>query len=448
MRRIVIVGGGYAGFYTAWKLEKKLRKGEAEVIVIDPLPYMTYQPFLPEVMAGSVEPRHALVSLRRHLRRTELLAATVTAVDHARKTVTVRPAVGEEYELGYDIVVVTAGAVTRTFPIPGVLDEAIGLKTIEEAVAIRDRLIANFDRAATLLPGPDRARLLTATFVGGGFAGVEGFGELLSLATALLDSYPEITFDELDFRLVEAQGRILPEVSEKTGRWVVDSLEDRGGRVLLGTQLLSATGGHVVLSNGEEFDSDLIVWTAGTAANPVVAKHTDLPVDDRGRLVVGADLRVRDNGEVVVDAWGAGDDAAVPDVSRTAARSTTVPNAQHAVRQGKRLAANLVADLRGESPRDYVHSNLGVVATLGLYTGVFQSGPFVVKGFVAWVMHRGYHVLAVPTWERKVRVLAAWILSFVLGRDIVTLEQTQYPRDAFAGAGQGRRDEPRVGEPR
>jgi len=435
MRRIVIVGGGYAGFYTAWNLEKRLRRGEAEVVVIDPLPYMTYQPFLPEVMAGSVEPRHALVSLRRHLHRTELLSARVTRIDHARKTVTVQPAVGDDYDLDYDIVVVTAGAVTRTFPIPGVQSEAIGLKTIEEAVAVRDRLLANFDRAAALEPGPERRRLLTATFVGGGFAGVEGFGELLSLASALLDSYPELSFDELDFRLVEAQGRILPEVSEKTGRWVVDSLEDRGGRVHLNTQLGAALDGHVVLSTGEEFDSDLIVWTAGTAANPVVARHTDLPVDDRGRLLVGADLRVREAGEIVVDAWGAGDNAAVPDVSRNAARSTTVPNAQHAVRQGKRLAKNLAASLRGEAPRDYVHANLGVVATLGLYTGVFQSGPFVVKGFIAWVMHRGYHVLAVPTWERKVRVLAAWILSFVLGRDIVSLEQTQHPRDAFEQVG-------------
>jgi len=435
MRRIVIVGGGYAGFYTAWNLEKRLRRGEAEVVVIDPLPYMTYQPFLPEVMAGSVEPRHALVSLRRHLHRTELLSARVTRIDHGRKTVTVQPAVGDDYDLDYDIVVVTAGAVTRTFPIPGVQSEAIGLKTIEEAVAVRDRLLANFDRAAALEPGPERRRLLTATFVGGGFAGVEGFGELLSLASALLDSYPELSFDELDFRLVEAQGRILPEVSEKTGRWVVDSLEDRGGRVHLNTQLVSALDGHVVLSTGEEFDSDLIVWTAGTAANPVVARHTDLPVDDRGRLLVGADLRVREADEIVVDAWGAGDNAAVPDVSRNAARSTTVPNAQHAVRQGKRLAKNLAASLRGEAPRDYVHANLGVVATLGLYTGVFQSGPFVVKGFIAWVMHRGYHVLAVPTWERKVRVLAAWILSFVLGRDIVSLEQTQHPRDAFEQVG-------------
>ena len=436
MRRIVIIGGGYAGFYTAWKLEKRLREGEAEVVVIDPLPYMTYQPFLPEVMAGSVEPRHALISLRRHLHRTELITATVTHIDHAHKSVEVQPAAGEGYDLRYDILVVTAGAVTRTFPIPGVQTEAIGLKTIEEAVAIRDRLIANFDLASALEPGAERSRLLAVTFVGGGFAGVEGFGELLSLATSLLKSYPELSFSELNFQLVEAQSRILPEVSDKVGAWVVAALEDRGARIHLDTQILSAVDGDVVLSNGDRYESDLIVWTAGTAANPLLTKHTDLPIDERGRLIVGADLRVRDaDGAVVTDAWGAGDNAAVPDISKNAARSTTVPNAQHAVRQGRRLAANLVAALRGEQPIDYVHPNLGVVATLGLYTGVFQSGPFVVKGFPAWLMHRGYHVFAIPTWERKIRVLAVWVLAFLLGRDIVSIEKTQHPRDAFEQVG-------------
>jgi len=436
MRRIVIIGGGYAGFYTAWKLEKRLREGEAEVVVIDPLPYMTYQPFLPEVMAGSVEPRHALISLRRHLHRTELITATVTHIDHAHKSVEVQPAAGEGYDLRYDILVVTAGAVTRTFPIPGVQTEAIGLKTIEEAVAIRDRLIANFDLASALEPGAERSRLLAVTFVGGGFAGVEGFGELLSLATSLLKSYPELSFGELNFQLVEAQSRILPEVSDKVGAWVVAALEDRGARIHLDTQILSAVDGDVVLSNGDRYESDLIVWTAGTAANPLLTKHTDLPIDERGRLIVGADLRVRDaDGAVVTDAWGAGDNAAVPDISKNAARSTTVPNAQHAVRQGRRLAANLVAALRGEQPIDYVHPNLGVVATLGLYTGVFQSGPFVVKGFPAWLMHRGYHVFAIPTWERKIRVLAVWVLAFLLGRDIVSIEKTQHPRDAFEQVG-------------
>ena len=152
MPKILIVGGGYAGFYTALRLEKWLRAGEAEVTVVDPLPYMTYQPFLPEVAAGSIEPRHAVVSLRRHLKTTTVITAKVTGIDHATKTATITPIVGEPWELGYDIVIVTAGSVSRTFPIPGVADEAIGMKNIEEAVAVRDRVMSNFERRQCCRP--------------------------------------------------------------------------------------------------------------------------------------------------------------------------------------------------------------------------------------------------------------------------------------------------------
>ncbi|MBG0564606.1 NAD(P)/FAD-dependent oxidoreductase [Actinoplanes aureus] len=436
MRTILVVGGGYAGFYTAWKLERKLRRDEARVVVVDPRPYMTYQPFLPEVLAGSVEARHAAVSLRRHLKRSRVVSGRVVAVDHAHRRVTVRPAEGEEYQLGYDIIVVTAGAVTRKLAIPGVAEQAIGMKHVEEAVAIRDRMFTNFDRASALPPGPLRRRLLTVTFVGGGFSGVEGIGELLSLATSLMRRYPELDPGELSFHLVEARDRILPEVTDEPGRWVVGSLEKRGARVHLNAQLVSAVDGHVVLSDGEEFDSDLIVWTAGNGANPMVRSHTDLPVDARGMLVVRADLRVGTDDEPVPDAWGAGDDAAVPDLAVNRPGAATVPNAQHAVRQGKLLARNIVATLRGREPKKYVHHSLGTVATLGLGRGIFQYHRIVIKGLPAWLMHRGYHVLAVPSWERKVRVLAVWLTAAVFGRDIVSLASVQDPRREFVTGGE------------
>ena len=435
MKHILIVGGGYAGFYTAWKLEKKLRRGEARVTVIDPRPYMTYQPFLPEVAAGSVEPRHVAVSLRSHLRRTHLVAGAVTHVDHRNRTVTVRPEDGEQFELGYDVIVVTAGAVTRTFPIPGLDDVAIGMKNVEEAVSIRDRLLSSFDRAAMLPPGPARQKLLTVTFVGGGFSGVEGFGETLALATALLRSYPELTMADLSFHLVEAQGRILPEVTDKPGAWVVRHLEQRGGHVHLNSQLQSAENGHVRLSTGEEYDSELVIWTAGNAQNPVIASHTDLPLDERGYIRVRADLRVDGPDGIIADAWAAGDDAFVPDLTSDAPSARAVPNAQHAVRQGKRLAANLVATLRGDAPRDYVHHGLGVVATLGIGHGIFQYKRIVITGPVAWLMHRGYHALAVPTWERKIRVVLVWAGAVFGGRDIVSLSATTDPRHAFVTGG-------------
>jgi NADH dehydrogenase len=284
-------------------------------------------------------------------------------------------------------------------------------------------------------PGPGRSRLLTFAYVGGGFSGVEGFGELLSLATSLLKSYPEIRFSELAFHLVEANNRILPEVTDAPGRWVVDSLRARGGHVHLNARVVSAIDSHVVLSNGEEFDANLIVWTAGNAAHPVISKHTDLPTDDRGRVLVRADLRVGTADAPVLDAWAAGDNAAVPDLASPVPGALTVPNAQHAVRQGKRLAANIAATLHGELPRDYRHDSLGVVATLGLGRGIFQYKRLVIKGPLAWLMHRGYHVLAIPTWERKIRVLAVWLTAFVLGRDIVSLLSVQEPRAEFVAGG-------------
>ncbi|MER3389685.1 MAG: FAD-dependent oxidoreductase [Microcella sp.] len=430
MPRILIVGGGYAGFYTALKLEKWLRKGEAEVVMVDPLPYMTYQPFLPEVAAGSIEPRHAVVSHRRHLRRTRVITAKVSSLQHASKTATIEPEVGEPFELDYDHVVMTAGSVSRTFPIPGVADEAIGMKSIEEAVAVRDRLIDNFHRAALLPPGPERDRLLTVVVVGGGFAGIETFAELRSLASALLKEHPTLTIDDTHFHLIEAMGRIMPEVSLKTSHWVLKNLAQRAAIVHLETQLTSAVDGHLELSTGESLESDLIIWTAGVMANPVL-RGTDLPVDERGRLRAQADLRVVDDNGVVEAAWTAGDVAAVPDLSGGGVGGFCVPNAQHAVRQGKRLAANVVAVLRGEDPKDYEHKNLGAVAGLGLGYGAFQSGKIGITGFAAWIMHRGYHGLAIPMWERKLRVVGDWVGNVVFGRDNVSLSAREEPAAYF-----------------
>ncbi|QAV71304.1 NAD(P)/FAD-dependent oxidoreductase [Salinibacterium sp. UTAS2018] len=430
MPKILIVGGGYAGFYTARKLEKWLRRGEAEVTMVDPLPYMTYQPFLPEVAAGSIEPRHAVVPHRRHLKTTKVVTAKVTGINHATKTATIQPEVGDSWEMEYDLVVVTAGAVSRTFPIPGVADEAIGMKTIEEAVEVRDRILTNFDKASNLPAGPERDRLLTFVVVGGGFAGIEAFGEMRSLASSLLALYPNLKFEDTHFHLIEAMGRIMPEVSLETSKWVIKNLADRGAQIHLDTQLKSAVNGVVELSTGESFESDTIVWTAGVMANPVV-RATDLPIEERGRIRVQADLRVINDDGIVEGAWGAGDVCAVPDLTGGGVGGFCVPNAQHAVRQAKLMAKNIVASLRGEEPKDYFHKNQGAVAGLGLYHGVFQSGKIAIKGFPAWFMHRGYHGMAMPMFERKARVFSNWITNFFWGRDTVSIEARVEPRRAF-----------------
>jgi len=430
MPKILIVGGGYAGFYTALKLESLLGKNEAEVTLVDPLSYMTYQPFLPEVVAGSIEARHAVVSHRRHLRKTNIINGKVTNVDHTKKTATIEVAGLKPYKETYDHIVVTAGAVSRTFPIPGVAEQAIGLKGIEEAVEVRNRILTNFDRAANLPAGAARDRLLTFVVVGGGFAGIETFAEMRSLASYLLRYYPTLSFDDVHFHLIEAMGRIMPEVSQVTSEWVIANLDRRGAQIHLNTQLLSAVGGKVELSTGESFESDVIVWTAGVMAHPYV-RNTDLPVDDRGRITAKATLQVTDGDDVLEGAWTAGDVSAVPDLSGFGVGGFCVPNAQHAVRQAKLLAKNIVADLRGEGVKEYFHKPLGAVAGLGIGVGVFQYKKLAVKGLLAWFMHRGYHGLAIPMWERKIRVFSGWAWNILLRRDIVGISATKAPRLQF-----------------
>ena len=430
MPKIVIVGGGYSGFYTAFKLERLLRRNESEVVLVDPLPYMTYQPFLPEVAAGSIEARHVIVPLRRHLRKTRVITARVTGIDHSSRTVTMTPEVGESFTETYDHIVVTAGAVSRTFPIPGVADVAIGMKTIEEAVAVRDRLIDNMHIAASMPPGPQRDRLLTVVVVGGGFAGIETFAELRGLASHLLKQFPSLTIDDTHFHLVEAMDRIMPEVSLKTSLWVIRNLERRQAHIHLNTQLVSALDGRIQLSNGLNLETDLVIWTAGVKAATMLG-GSGIPLDARERITARADLRVVDGEEIVQGLWTAGDVAAVPDLTGGGVGGYCVPNAQHAVRQGKLLAKNLVAVLRGEEPKDYSHKNLGAVAGLGVGVGVFQSGPIALTGFIAWLAHRGYHGLAMPMWERKFRVLNDWMLQAVWGRDTVSIRKVQRPRAFF-----------------
>ena len=429
-QRILIIGGGYAGFYTAWKLEKLLKSGEAEVTMVDPLPYMPYQPFLPEVAAGSIEPRHVVVSHRQHLRKTHLVSGKMLKVSHKTRKATIEVEGGKNKVLEYDQIVMTAGAVTRTFPIKGIADQAIGMKTIEEAVEVRNRLIGNFERAAALPKGALRQRLLTVVVVGGGFAGIEAFAELRSAATHLLRYYPEIDFEEVQFHLIEAMGRIMPEVSEKTANWVVNNLNSRAAYVHLNTQVESADKGVVKLSTGESMESDLIIWTAGVAAAPV-AKNCDFPLDARFRINGNALLQIVDGEKPLKGAWTAGDVAAIPDLTGGGVGGYCVPNAQHAVRQAKLLAKNIVANIRGEAIREYRWKTIGAVAGLGIGVGAIKFGKFGMTGFLPWLAHRGYHGLAMPTWERKIRVVSGWVWNAFLGRDLSTLEAVRSPRLFF-----------------
>jgi NADH dehydrogenase len=441
-QRILIVGAGHVGLYAALRLSKRVPASVAEIVVVDPQPHMTYQPFLPEAAAGNISPRHTVVPLRRELRRCRVLSGEVTRIDHANRVATVAPIVGPAVEVGYDQIVVAPGSVSRTLPIPGLREQAVGFKTIGEAIWLRNHVLDRLDVAATTQDQETRRRALTFVFVGGGYAGIEALAEMEDMARDALRYYRELEPVQMRWVLVEATQRILPEVDPDMGQYTVDQLVRRGMDVRLGTRLESCVDGLVRLSDGESFEADTIVWTAGVRASPML-EATDLPRDERGRVRCAATLQVVDaDGRVVEGAWSAGDCAAVPDLRSPVPGATCSPSAQHAVRQARLLADNIRGQLRGEPPHEYAHRHAGSVASLGLHKGVAQVYGIKLRGVPAWFMHRTYHMSRIPSINRKIRVLVDWTLALVLKREVVSMGELHAPREPFteAAGAAGRQD--------
>jgi NADH:ubiquinone reductase (H+-translocating) len=427
--RILIVGGGYVGMYTALRLRRKLRRGEASITVIDPQSYMTYQPFLPESAAGNLEPRHLVVPLRKVLKGCEILNGRVSSVDHAHRTVRFEPIAGGGRDLTYDVLVLAPGSIARTMAIPGLAEHGIGFRTVAEAIYLRNQVLSRLDLAVSTDDAALRRRALSFVFIGGGYAGIEAIAELEDMARDALRFYDGLTAADMRWVVVEASARIMPDVSPDMAEYTVRQLEERGIEVRRNTRVESMVDGHVVLSDGTSFETDTIVWTAGVRANPLL-EATDLPLDAAKRLKCRADLRV----DGVEGVWSAGDCAAVPDLSKDDPDAVCGPTAQHAVRQSKRLADNLLASLRGKEIRDYKHAYAGSVASLGLHRGVAEVYGIKLKGLPAWFMHRTYHVSRMPTFNRKVRVIADWTLALFFRREIVSFGSFADPRRDFARA--------------
>ncbi|MFI6409209.1 NAD(P)/FAD-dependent oxidoreductase [Streptomyces sp. NPDC050548] len=440
--RILVVGGGYVGMYTALRLQKKLkreiRRGQVEITVVSPDPYMTYQPFLPEAAAGSISPRHVVVPLRRVLDKCRVVIGEATAIDHAKRTATLSTLATEEEgtgteELSYDELVLAPGSVARTLPISGLAEHGIGFKTVEEAIGLRNHVIEQLDIASSTRDPAIRDAALTFVFVGGGYAGVEALAELEDMARYAVRYYHNVQADDMKWILVEASNRILPEVGEEMGTYTVTQLRRRNIQVLLETRLASCADRVAVLDDGQRFPTRTLVWTAGVRPHPVLAA-TDLPLTAHGRLKCTAELTI----EGATHAWAAGDAASVPDVTADAPGTDTAPNAQHAVRQAKVLGDNIAHSLRGEPLQTYAHKYVGSVAALGLHKGVAQVYGRKLKGYPAWFMHRVYHLSRVPTFNRKARVLAEWTLAGLFKREIVSLGSLEHPRAEFELAAGGK----------
>ncbi|MDI5971332.1 FAD-dependent oxidoreductase [Streptomyces sp. SL13] len=436
--RILVVGGGYVGMYTALRLQRRLRAGEAEVTVLTPDPYMTYQPFLAEAAAGSIAAAHVVVPLRSLLDRCTVIVGEAHRVDHARRTVTAstlatRYGGGGDIELPYDELVLVPGSVSRTLPVPGLAEAGIGFKTMEEAIGLRNHVLHQLDIASTTRDVETREAALTFLFVGGGFAGVNALAELEDMARYATRYVHNITADDMRWILVEAADRILPEVGATMSEYVVRELRGRNIDVRLGTRLDNCEKQTAVLDDGTVLPTRTVVWTAGVKPHPLLA-GTDLPLTGAGRLKVTATLQV----DGTEHAWSAGDAAAVPDLAADPDGATAcAPNAQHAVRQAKLLADNLVAGLRGAPQAQYRHAYVGSVASLGLHKGVAHLYGRKLKGYPAWLMHRAFHLSRVPTFNRKARVVADWTLAALVKREVAALGSLENPRAAFESAARG-----------
>jgi NADH:quinone reductase (non-electrogenic) len=423
LTRILLVGGGYIGLYTAMRLERLLVGTGHVLTLVNPENFMQYQPFLPEVAAGTIDPRAVVVPLRRVLRRTDVVIGEVVRIDHEARTALVRLVDGSERAYPYDHVVLGAGSRSRVLPIPGLAEHAVGFKTVAEAIYLRNRVLSQLDRADEVADPSARRAALTFVFVGGGYAGVEALGELEDLARAALRVYPNLSRRDMRWVLVEAAPRILPELDEDLAGYARARLEERGIEVRTVTRLDSSENGIVRLSDGEAFRAETLVWTAGVKASPL-PRVSGFPLDEAGRVKVEPTLTV----EGLQGAWAAGDVAAVPNLAEG---GLAPPSAQHALRQAKRLAENLAAEIRGDPPQPFVYRNKGGLCSLGHYQGVANPLGVKIRGFPAWFLHRTYHLAYMPTLARKVRIAMDWTVALLFPRDIAQLGSLQHPREPF-----------------
>jgi NADH dehydrogenase len=439
---VLILGGGFGGLTAARRLERKLPPQAAKVTLVNDVNFMLYTPLLPGAAAGTLEPRHVVVPLREQLRRTQLHIGAVLGADPDARTVRVRSIGGREEELRYDQLIVALGSTSRTLPIPGLAEHALGFKTLSEAIALRNRLIQTLEQAEIEPDSDARRELLTYVFVGAGYAGLEGIAELQDFAADLVERYPRSRMHGLRFVLVEAKERVMNEISPDLAAFATSELRRRGLEIRTSTLIDSVTDRTVVLSDGETIPARTVAWTAGVKPHPVIAQ-LGLPLDDGGRIA--ADRYTAVPGRAGV--WAIGDAAAVPDPANKG--NPSPPTAQHVLRQAKVAADNVAHMLAGtpEKRRPFRYRTLGVFVDMGRHQAVASTLGIKWRGFPAWFLARTYHLALMPGPARRARLVIDWTTGLVFGRDAAELGQLGHPPELEAqsaggtGASEPRRDE-------
>jgi len=404
---VLILGGGFAGAYVGRLL------GGRGATIVSPENFMLYTPLLPEAASGTLEPRHAVVPLRVMCRRAELLLGRATGVDLEARTAAIETDEGPQ-TVRWQELVLALGAVPRVAPVPGLTEHGLSFKSLADAIHLRNHVLRELEAADAAGDDGERRRHLAFVFVGAGYAGVEALAELSDLVEDAARYYPELRTVPRRWVLVDAAPTILPEIPSRLGEYATRELTDRGIEIHVGTTLESVSADEIVLAGGTRIPTRTLVWTAGVAPNPLL-RELGLPLDERGRVEVDEYLRVRGHEHV----WALGDCARVPNRK---AEQPDPPTCQHALRQARRLAANL----QGE-PRPYGYRMLGQVATLGRYKGIADVLGIRLRGFAGWWVTRSYHLYQLPLLSRKLRVVADWTTSLLFRRDNAELGTLGHP---------------------
>ena len=418
---VVIAGGGFGGLYAARRLERRLPRHSARITVVSDVNFLLYTPLLPGAASGTLEPRHVVVPLREELEWADLLLARVTGADPGVNEVYVRTLDERDETLRYDQLVVAIGSVSRVLPIPGLAENALGFKTLPDAIALRNRALLNLEIAESLPDDAARREYLTFIFVGAGYAGVEGFAELQDYVNDTIESYPRCRVVGTRWVLVEAQDRIMREIPPSLAEVAAKELRRRGMEIRTGTTLESMDERSAVLSTGERLPTRLVCWTAGVRT-PGVVRQLGLPLTKGDRIETDATMRVKGWDNV----WAIGDAAAVPDPAQRR-REPAPQTCQHAMREGKVVGSNVAAALAGRRLRPFRYRTLGVFVDLGRNKAVAKVLGLRLRGFVAWFAARTYHLYMMPGIARRVRLGIDWGVGLVFGRASAELGQLGHP---------------------
>jgi NADH dehydrogenase len=418
---VVIVGGGFAGASVA----RRLGRRGATIVSTDN--FLLYTPLLPDAAAGTLEPRHIVMPLRQLCRHADVVVGDATSIDEARRVLSVATDAGS-LSIHYEQIVFAPGSVSRSLLIPGLGERGIGFESLADAVHLRNTIIHRLDAAdeATRLRAESS---LSFVFVGGGYAGVEAIAQLHDLAQHALRYYPRLREVPQRWLLVDAAPSILSAVPGALGTYAARQLSKAGIELHLATHLVSAENGHIVLSDGTELEAETLVWAAGRQPNPLGARF-GFPFDDRGRVIVDATLQVKGRANV----FALGDAAAVPN---QATGELDPPTAQHALRQGKHLAANLEALAANRPLRPYGYRTRGQTAILGHHRAVAVIGTLRLRGLAAWLLARTYHLLHLPLRANRALVAADWAVALVFPRDISQLASIGQPQPLAHAAARG-----------